>query len=107
MTGGDGITRPAAEIVLEALLVGQEVEHDGFLYRVDEGRLLWRHRGSRRAEIRGGELVVEDGEPPWFGCELTVTGFLRMCEGLSSDELLVLGTNTALTRINRRGTARR
>jgi hypothetical protein len=99
--------RPPAEIVLRALLAGQEVWHEDFVYRIEEGQLRWRHRGSRRAEIRGGEVVVEDGEPPWFGCEMTVTGFLHMCEKFSRDDLFMMGASTALTGINRRGGARR
>lgn len=103
MTGLDDRMRPPAEIVLEALLVGQEVEHEGFLYRVEDGRLLWRHRGSRRAQMGDDGVMVVDEEPPWFGCDLTLTGFLRLCEGFSRDTLVALGANTVLTQINRRG----
>ena len=95
--------RPAAEIVLRALLTGQQVEHEEMAYRLEGGQLLWRHRGSQRVEMREGEAVVVDGEPPWFGCELTLTAFLRMCEDFSRDDLFMMGASTALTQINRRG----
>lgn len=94
--------RSPAEIVLRALMAGQELEVGDLVYKLEGGvRLLVKRKGSFKMELRPDKEHVVTNEP-WMLADIRVGQFLSMCNQIPRDELFILGANTALTNINRR-----
>ena len=99
--------RHPAEIVLRALMGGQELEMDDLVFKLEgHTRLLFKRKGSSKMKFGPGKVTVVEHEP-WVGCDMRVDQFLSMCVKIPRDDLFMLGANTALTEINREGARRR
>lgn len=74
--------KPNWMIVYEALAVGQQVKFPNhpYTYALDiEGRLCY---------------VFSDGKG--IGCDITLNGFIKLCEKLTFDECFILSAQTTL-----------
>ena len=80
-----------AEIVLSALMRGQEVEIEGRRWCLAEDNTLCTI-GDRYPD---GDMSKEP-EAVLLGVDFTVKGFINMCEALTWDEIVVIGANSVL-----------
>lgn len=95
-----------AEIVLRALMAGQEIEDGDLVFKLEgHTRLLVKRRGSSKTTFGPGKVTVVESEP-WIGADMRIDQFLSMCMKIPRDDLFILGANTALTEINRNGGVR-
>lgn len=95
--------RHPAEIVLRALMTGRELEVGDLVYKLEGSvRLLVKRKGSPRTDLAPGKVMVVESEP-WILADIRVSQFLSMCNQIPRDDLFILGANTSLTEINRRG----
>jgi len=92
-----------AEIVLRAMMAGHELKVGDLVYKLEGGvRLLVKRIGSSKSELGPGKVMVVKSEP-WISADIRVSQFLSMCNQIPRDDLFILGANTSLTEINRRG----
>jgi hypothetical protein len=80
-----------AEIVLSALMRGQEVEIEGRRWCLAEDNTLCTI-GDRYPD---GDMDKEP-ESVLLGVDFTVKGFINMCEALTWDEIVIIGANSVL-----------
>ena len=89
---------PKSIIVLRALLQGQTLDLFG-----EETRLV-----DNQICMKTMKIVMGPNENPrpqeiWLSTEVSLRGFLQMCEDLTDDDAMIIAANTALTEIRRSG----
>jgi len=87
-------------IILEALMIGQIIEmRDGFVYGMSEDNELCVRMIEYRKDLPGEEI--------WIKQDITLGGFMKMCNKFSEGELFIISSQTALMKMGQDSVRRR
>ena len=97
-----------AEVVLSALLAGQEVEIDGFNYRFfrkgDEfevsGDLYEALETGVYTKMIGHSAGTGETRDVWIAAQMSLGRFVESCESLSFDEIFFIGSQKVLSEMS-------
>lgn len=83
--------------ILKALIIGQEIELDGRIYLLDKNdNDKWELVIKGRSYRNGIEQ-----EAVYLPMDISLTGFMNLCESMDEDNLFLINAQTALTEYHR------